>query len=71
MSDDVQVVVIEAEPTVTPVYVPGSGGSTGIDPVTVQVMINDSVAEHVQAAQPHPYYDDLPSLTLLFENGLV
>lgn len=71
MSDDVQVVVIEAEPTVTPVYVPGSGGSTGMDPGAVQGLIDDSIAAHVQADLPHPAYDDLPSLTILFENGLV
>lgn len=32
-----------------------------------------SVAEiddHIAAAEPHPAYDDLPSFTLLFENGL-
>lgn len=67
MSDDVQLIVVEGEPTVTPVYVPGSG----TDMVAVQVMIDAAVAEHVQADLPHPAYDDLPSLRVLFENGLV
>ena len=44
-----------------------SGG--GLD--VVQELIDTTVATHVQAAEPHPIYDDLPSLTLLFENGLI
>lgn len=26
---------------------------------------------HIQSETPHPVYDDLPSLTLLYENGLI
>lgn len=26
---------------------------------------------HVNSTNPHPSYDDLPSLTLLFQNGLI
>jgi hypothetical protein len=26
---------------------------------------------HIDSATPHPVYDDLPSLNLLFENGLI
>lgn len=26
---------------------------------------------HIASATPHPAYDDIPSLTILFENGLV
>lgn len=44
-----------------------SGG--GLD--AVQELIDDTVAVHVDAAEPHPVYDDLPSLQLLFENGLI
>lgn len=29
------------------------------------------LADHVSSPTPHPSYDDLPSLKLLFENGLV
>jgi hypothetical protein len=29
------------------------------------------IEAHVASATPHPAYDDLPSLNLLFENGLV
>lgn len=36
-----------------------SGGSTG------------PLEQHVSSATPHPEYDDLPSLSLLFENGLL
>lgn len=29
------------------------------------------LAPHINAPEPHPSYDDMPSLTLLFENGLL
>lgn len=29
------------------------------------------IEDHVESDAPHPEYDDLPSLTLLLENGLV
>lgn len=29
------------------------------------------VSNHVVDPDPHPAYDDMPTLTLLFENGLV
>lgn len=31
----------------------------------------DDLTTHVQDTTPHPAYDDLPSLVLLFENGLI
>lgn len=43
------------------------GGDLG----PVQDLIDESVATHAVDTTPHPAYDDLPSLTLLFENGLV
>ena len=33
--------------------------------------VDDSIDTHVNTGEPHPSYDDMPSLTLLFENGLV
>lgn len=45
-------------------------GSSGGDPGAIQEMIDTSVSTHVQTAEPHPAYDDMPSLTILFENGL-
>jgi hypothetical protein len=38
---------------------PGSGNDGGL------------LATHIADETPHPAYDDLPSLKLLFENGLV
>lgn len=29
------------------------------------------LADHVADPEPHPAYDDLPSLVILFENGLI
>ena len=44
-------------------------------PPGLQADLDEAVSEilevHIQAAEPHPAYDDLPSFTLLFENGLV
>lgn len=30
-----------------------------------------AVAAHIADQTPHPVYDDIPSLNLLFENGLI
>lgn len=35
------------------------------------VSVDTVIAPHVNSATPHPTYDDLPSLTLIFDNGLV
>jgi hypothetical protein len=42
----------------------GERGPAGIDG-------NQAVLDHIADPEPHPSYDDLPSLTLLFENGLI
>ncbi len=31
----------------------------------------EALEEHVNASEPHPAYDDLPNLVLIFNNGLV
>lgn len=46
-------------------------GGVGPDPEEIQGMIDTSVTSHVDDLTPHPVYDDLPSLTILFENGLI
>lgn len=43
----------------------------GVDEAGVQAIADVAVATHVADATPHPAYDDLPSLTLIFENALV
>lgn len=50
--------------------VPGPPGKDGVDGLNGginPVLLN----EHVVDLDPHPAYDDLPSMTLLFENGLI
>ena len=32
---------------------------------------NAELIAHVEDPTPHPVYDDLPSLTILFENGII
>ena len=46
-----------------------SSGSlaTGEDLAEVEQAIED----HIHAAEPHPAYDDMRSLTLLYRNGLI
>lgn len=51
-----------------------SGGPVAVPtPTTVTIYGNDgaALAEHVADPSPHPAYDDLPDLGLLFENGLI
>lgn len=41
-------------------------------PVTITpAAAPESLAAHIAAESPHPAYDDMPSLTLQFENGLI
>lgn len=35
------------------------------------IATSGNLTEHINSATPHPAYDNLPSLRLLFENGLV
>lgn len=48
-------------------YVAGEGA----DPAAIEGLIDTKVDAHVFDTTPHPSYDDLPSLRLLFENGLI
>lgn len=44
----------------------------GGDPAAIQEMIDEAIEEHANAPEPHKAYDlDIPSLTLIFENGLL
>ena len=42
---------------------PGPKGDSGID--------NTALINHIIDDEPHPAYDDMLDLTLLFENGLI
>lgn len=37
----------------------------------VDIVTGPQLENHIQNTTPHPAYDDLPSLTSLFRNGLV
>lgn len=55
---------------------PGPKGEKGdpgsVDDLTaIQGMIDTTVGVHVAAPLPHPAYDDIADLTLIFENGLI
>lgn len=43
------------------------GGNDGV-PASY---VDDAMTAHIIDPTPHPAYDDLPSLRLLFENGLI
>lgn len=49
---------------------PGPPGAS-TDVVVVQQEIASAVQTHIVSQTPHTAYDDIASLTLLFENGLV
>ena len=47
-------------------------GLGGGDPVNIQELIDASISEHANDPEPHKAYDiDMPSLKVIFENGLV
>lgn len=60
-----QLTDVDAPPTVQGVLERQS------DQVVRPVSRTDLIADHVNSLTPHPAYDDLPSLTLLFDNGMV
>ena len=48
----------------------GTSGPQGIQGVP-GIDGSAAVLEHIADATPHPIYDDTPSLSLLFENGII
>jgi len=56
----------------TAVAVPGPPGPPGtpVDTVT-PIELADAIEDHRAEPTPHYAYDDMPSLTLIYENGLV
>lgn len=67
---------------VTLIGEPGTGGGgSGVDPVARQkadtalseaAQAQTALINHQSASQPHKAYDqDIPSLTLIFQNGLI
>lgn len=62
-----QTIVVDASGQVTVVNSgpPGPRGAPGAYGGEV------ALQSHVDSSSPHPAYDDIPSLTLLFENGLI
>lgn len=55
----------------------GDGSSRWLDlpyftPIPEGTNVSDAqLLAHIQSSTPHPMYDDMPSLKLIFENGLV
>lgn len=69
-SDTIHVVAVPGPPGDDgPPGEPGPPG--GISESAAQDMIDTSIGVHVAAPEPHPAYDDLPSIRLIFENGLI
>lgn len=46
-------------------------GFTGTEAQWLNSIGETAIASHVADPTPHPVYDDIPSLSLLFENGIV
>ncbi len=63
---DTSILVIETGP-VGPVGPAGVGVTSTYSRAEADAILSD----HVSDETPHPAYDDLPSLTLLFENRLI
>lgn len=72
MADSTKVRVVKVktvpEVRVVKVEVPGIQGEPGESGDGGALNL---LNQHIASAAPHPEYDDLPSLTLLFENGIV
>lgn len=64
----------EVDPaTLSPVAVPEAAWWAALDDIILGGGGTDGAAlvAHINSAEPHPVYDDLPDLSLQFENGLI
>lgn len=50
---------------------PPGDASGAVGEPRVAELISDAVGGHIVDTEPHPAYDDMPSLVLIFENGLI
>lgn len=46
---------------------PGREGPPGDD---AETSVQETMEQHVNSPEPHPIYDDIQDLSILFENGL-
>lgn len=75
--DEPHLAVVAQSDTAGPVYVPGTGGvsltdvQAALQPYARTAEVVAAIGDHTNADTPHPVYDDLPSLRLLYENGLI
>lgn len=53
------------------VLVKSADGNWRPRPALTAAAIDSAIAVHVIDPTPHPAYDDMPSLRLLYENGLI
>lgn len=65
--------VLPSQPDVLVLPVPGPAGIGAPGPPGPTGPAGDAAAitTHITDPTPHPTYDDLPSLALIFENGLI
>jgi hypothetical protein len=59
--------VVQEPVTVVEVATIFTGANGGVTDADLAAAITD----HVNDTSPHPVYDDMPSTTLIFENGLI
>jgi hypothetical protein len=59
-------VVMRNQPSAVPVAVGWQGPPGPPGPDTAE-----AIEDHIYAAEPHPVYDDMATLRLIFENGLI
>lgn len=63
------VILLTQTPGVGPPGPAGPPGESGVGAVDFEA--RDMISLHLIDVTPHPVYDDIPDLVLLFENGLI
>jgi hypothetical protein len=63
--------VIVTEENSDPGFILVDTTSFGLSPAEVLTEIQGVVQQHIDSPTPHPAYDDMPLLTIIFENGIV
>jgi len=60
---------VQLVPVSGPTGPPGAPGD--LSSAELQGIIDATLMVHVDEPEPHPAYDDMPTLRLIFENGLI
>lgn len=64
-------IILAQIPSEDPIEILITEGTNGLSMTEVRREIDNKIYEHVIDPLPHPAYDEIQDLTLIFKNGLI